>query len=68
MSNSKDNLPSSAKTDKTVGDNSSQSEPARSQPQKEKLTFPVEANAKQQFSEQPRNTIDFSSDATSSNQ
>jgi hypothetical protein len=56
MTNSKNNSSTSNHSDKTTGGKSS--EPARAEPKppREKLIFPLEANGKLEFSEQPDST------------
>ena len=66
MSTSQNNSSSSNHSDKNTNGNSSDSKADKPQPQKEKLILPVSSNASEQFSEQPSNLIEFSSDTTSS--
>lgn len=66
MSTSQNNSSSSNHSDKDTNGDSSDSKADKPQPQKEKLIFPVSSNASEQFSEQPSNLIEFSSDTTSS--
>ncbi|MEL6555763.1 MAG: hypothetical protein AAFQ63_20220 [Cyanobacteria bacterium J06621_11] len=66
MSTSQNTSSSSNHSDKNTNSDSSDSKADKPQPQKEKLVFPANLNASEQYSEQPNNLIEFSSDTASS--